>query len=137
MIIFSRSKISRITEPNLKLYSETPKVYSQVKFLGITFDSQLTFRQYFEDILDCCNTRYHQLKLLANKKWGPSPSTLIQIYNNVSNPFFSMALFRQLPPWTISSAKFKGSNTSLFCLPSIYQNTSVLSCSMTPLAFHM
>ena len=28
--------------------------------------SQLTFKQHFEDIQDCCNTRYHQLKLLAN-----------------------------------------------------------------------
>ena len=24
--------------------------------------------------------RYHRLKLLANKKWGPCPSTIIQIY---------------------------------------------------------
>ena len=34
VIIFSRSKLTRITEPNLKLYGETLKVYPQVKFLG-------------------------------------------------------------------------------------------------------
>ena len=78
--IFSRSVLARKTEPNLKLYGETLKVYPQVKFLGITFDSQLTFKKHFEDILDRCNTRYHRLRLLANKKWGPSPSALIQIY---------------------------------------------------------
>ena len=50
-----------------------------MKFLGITFDSQLNFKRHFEDILDRCNTRYHRLSLLANKKWRPSPSTLIQI----------------------------------------------------------
>ena len=45
--------LARITEPNLKLYGETLKVYPpQVKFLGITFDTQLTFKQHFEDILD-------------------------------------------------------------------------------------
>ena len=43
VIIFSRSKLARKTEPNQKLYGETLKVYPQVKFLGITFDSQLTF----------------------------------------------------------------------------------------------
>ena len=75
MIIFSRSILARKTEPNLKLYGKTLKVY-QVKFLGITFDSQLTFKKHFEDILDRCNTRYHRLRLLANKKWGPRPSTL-------------------------------------------------------------
>ena len=41
VIIFSRSVLARKTEPNLKLYGETLKVYPQVKFLGITFNSQL------------------------------------------------------------------------------------------------
>ena len=39
VIIFSRSILPRKTEPNLKLYGETLKVYPQVKFVGITFDS--------------------------------------------------------------------------------------------------
>ena len=88
VIIFSRSILARKTEPNLKLYGETLKVYPQVKFLGITFDSQLNFKKHFDDILDCCNTRYHRLRLLANKTWGPSPSTLIQIYKQCIRPIF-------------------------------------------------
>ena len=88
VIIFSRSILARKTELNLKLYVETLKIYPQVKFLGITFDSQLTFKKHFEDILDLCNTRYHRLRLLANKKWGPSPSTLIQIYKQCVRPIF-------------------------------------------------
>ena len=39
VIIFSRSIIARETELNLKLCGETLKIYPQVKFLGITFDS--------------------------------------------------------------------------------------------------
>ena len=88
VIIFSRSILPRKTEPNLKLYGETLKVYPQVKCVGITFDSQLTFKKHFEDILDRCNTRYHRLRLLSNKKWGPSPSTLIQIYKQCVRPSF-------------------------------------------------
>ena len=80
--------LARKTELNLKLYGETLKIYPQVKFLGITFYSQLTFKKPFEDILDRCNTRYHRLRLLANKKWGPSPSTLIQIYKQCFRPIF-------------------------------------------------
>ena len=68
VIIFSKSMLARKTEPNLKLYGETLKIYPQVKFLGITFNSQLTFRKHFKDILDRCNTRYHHLRLLTNKK---------------------------------------------------------------------
>ena len=44
VIIFSRSILARKTELNLKLYGETLKTYPQVKFLGITFDSQLNFK---------------------------------------------------------------------------------------------
>ena len=67
VIIFSRSILARKTKPNLKLHGDTLKVYPQVKFLGITFNSQLTFKNHFKDILDRCNTRYHRLRLLANK----------------------------------------------------------------------
>ena len=88
VIIFSRSILARKTELNLKLYGETLKIYPQVKFLGITFDSQLNFKKHFEDILDRCNTRYYRLRLLANKKWGPSPSTLIQICKQCVQPIF-------------------------------------------------
>ena len=88
VIIFSRSILARKTDLNLKLYGETLKIYPQVKFLGITFDSQLNFKKHFEDILDHCNTRYYRLRLLANKKWGPSPSSLIQIYKQCVRPIF-------------------------------------------------
>ena len=137
VIIFSRSILARKTEHNLKLYDEKLKIYPQVKFLGITFGSQLNFKKHFEDILDHCNTRYHRPSLVANKKWGSSPATLIQIYKNVSIQFLNMALFRLLPLRTISSAKFSGSKTNFYGLPFVYQNISALSCYMTPLAFRM
>ena len=88
VIIFSRSLLARKAELNLTLYGETLKIYPRVKFLGITFDSQLTFQKHFEDILECCNNRYYRLRLLANKKWGPSPATLIQIYKQCVQPIF-------------------------------------------------
>ena len=68
VIIFSRSKLTRLTEPNPELYGETLEIYHQVKFLGITFDFQLSFQKYFEDILDSCITEYHRLKLKVNQK---------------------------------------------------------------------
>ena len=56
VIIFSRSILTRKTELNLKLYGETLKIYPQVKFLGIIFDSQLTFKKHFGDILALFST---------------------------------------------------------------------------------
>ena len=47
VIIFSRSFLAGKPEPTLKLYGERLKIYPQVKFLGITFDSKFTFRKHF------------------------------------------------------------------------------------------
>ena len=88
VIIFSRSPLTRKSEPILKLYGERLKIYPQVKFLGITFDSKLTFQKHFQEILGCCNTRYHRVRLIVNKKWGPSPSTTLQIYKQCVRPIF-------------------------------------------------
>ena len=89
VIIFSRSLLARKAELNLTLYGEPLKIYPQVKFLGVIFDSKLTFQKHFEDILERCNHRYyHRLRLLAKKKWGPSPATLIQIYKQCIRPIF-------------------------------------------------
>ena len=59
VIILYRSPLARKSEPVLKLYGERLKIYPQVKFLGITFDSKLTFQKHFEEILGRCNTRYY------------------------------------------------------------------------------
>ena len=42
VIIFSKSDLAGKPEPTLKLYGERPKIYPQVKFLGITFNSKFT-----------------------------------------------------------------------------------------------
>ena len=88
VIIFSRSSLARNSEPILKSYGERLKIYPQMKFIGIPFDSKLTFQKHFEEILGRCNTRYHRIRLLVNKKWRPSPSTILQIYKQCVRPIF-------------------------------------------------
>ena len=46
------------------------------------------FLSLFEDILGRCNARYHQIRLLTDKNWGPSPSTILQIYKQCVWPIF-------------------------------------------------
>ena len=88
VIILSRSYLAGKPEPTLKLYGERLKIYPQVKFLGMTFDSKFTFRKHFDDILGRCNARYHRIRILTNKKWGPDPSTMLQIYRQCVRPIF-------------------------------------------------
>ena len=44
VLIFSMSYLAGKPEPTIKLYGERLKIYPQVKFLGITFDSKFTFK---------------------------------------------------------------------------------------------
>ena len=130
MILFSRSILARKTEFSIKLYGETLKIYPQVKFLGITFESQLNFKKHFEDILDCCSTRYHRLRL--------SPSLLIEIYKQSIRPIFEQGSLSTITASDYVISKIQQlQKKRLSDWPYVYQNTSVLSCSMTPLAFHM
>ena len=92
VIIFSRSPLARKSEPVLKLYGKRLKIYPQVKFLGITFDSKLTFQEHFKEILGRCNTRHHRVRLIVNKIWGPSPSTILQHYKQCVGPIFEFGL---------------------------------------------
>ena len=86
-ILQVRNRQKNRTQPKT-IWRDTKNLSSSEISIAITFDSQLTFKKHSEDILDRCNTRYYRLRLLANKKWGPSPATLIQIYKQCVRPIF-------------------------------------------------
>ena len=92
VIIFSRSYLARKPEPTLKLYGDRLKICPQVKFLGITFNSKFTFKKHFEVILGRCNIRYHRIRLLTNKKWGPAHPPYYKSTNNASGQFSNICL---------------------------------------------
>ena len=77
VIIFSKSQTAIRAEPALSLYGDLLSYYPQIKFPGITFDNRMTFTKHFEEILERCNQKFHRLRILVNKKWDPSPSTIL------------------------------------------------------------
>ena len=92
VIIFSKSRFAIRAEPALSLYGDLLSYYPQIKFLGITFDNRMTFTKYFEEILERCNQKFHRLRILVNKKWGPSPETILQIYKQCVRPIFEYGI---------------------------------------------
>ena len=100
VIIFSKPQSAIRAERVLSLYSDLLSYYSHIKFLGITFDNRFT--KHFEEILECCNHRFHRLRTLVSKKWGPSPTAISQIITvsesvvnkiqKVQNSFIRLAL---------------------------------------------
>ena len=52
----------------------------------------MTFTKHFEEILEHCNRKFHRLRILVNKKWGPSPATILQIYKQCVRPIFEYGI---------------------------------------------
>ena len=92
VIIFSKSRSAIRAEPALSLYGDLLLYYPHIKFLGITFDNRMTFTKHFEEILQCCNNKFHCLRILVNEKWGPSPATILQIYKQCVRPIFEYGI---------------------------------------------
>ena len=87
-MIFSKSRSAIRAEPALSLYGNLLSYYPHIKLLGITFDNRMTFTKHFEEILECCNQKFHRLRILVDKMWGPSPKTILQIYKQCVRPIF-------------------------------------------------
>ena len=92
VIIFSKSQIAIRAEPALSLYRDLLSYHPHIKFLGITFDNRMTFTKHFEEILEHCNQKFHRLRILVNKKWGPSPAPILQIYKQCVRPIFKYGI---------------------------------------------
>ena len=91
-IIFSKSRFAIRAEPALSLYGDLLSYYPHIKFLGITFDNRMTFTKHFEEILECCNQKFHRLRILVNKNWGLSLEIILQIYKQCVRPLFEYGI---------------------------------------------
>ena len=92
VIIFSKSTAAIRVEPVLSLYGDLLSYYPHIKFLGITFDNRMTFIKHFEEILERCKQKFHRLRILVNKKWGSSPTTVLQIFKECVRPIFEYGI---------------------------------------------
>ena len=52
----------------------------------------MTFTKHFEEILKRCNRKFYRLRILVNKKWGPSPATILQLYKQCVRPIFEYGI---------------------------------------------
>ena len=55
-------------------------------------DDRMTFTKHFEEISERCNQKFHRLRILVNKKWGPSPETILQIYKQCISTIFEYGI---------------------------------------------
>ena len=76
--IFTRNRKTR--DLNLTLSNAYLPRSNEVKYLGIIFDSQLTWGPHINYIKNKCMKRMNVIKHVANKKWGSDRKTLYMLY---------------------------------------------------------
>ena len=101
------------------------------------FCNRMTFTKHFEEILERCNQKFHCLRILVNKKWGPSPSTILQIYKQCLRPIFEYGIVSTITVSETVITKIQRVQNSFIRLALRPLNMCWLIYYMRPWDFHM
>ena len=72
--------------PRLWLMGNLLEYKKEYKFLGFTFNQNLSHKAHIQDVINRCNKRLNLLKAIKGKSWGASPSTIIYTYKVYIRP---------------------------------------------------
>ena len=78
-VCFSRKR-GMFPEPSLSIKGTPIPVKSEHKFLGIVFNSKLTFGPHIKALRLKCQRKSNLLKVLAHRSWGSDRVCLLRIY---------------------------------------------------------
>ena len=81
-VLFERRKSNRHKPQDVTYNGQVIPSSSSVKFLGITFDSALTFRSHFCTVATLARHRLLKLNSIFSTTYGPSTSSLIRLYKS-------------------------------------------------------
>ena len=87
-VLFERRKSNRLKPQDITYNGQVIPSSSSVKFLGITFDSGLTFRSHFRTVASFARHRLLKFNFIFSATYGPSTSTLIRLYKSYIHSLF-------------------------------------------------
>lgn len=74
------SKKNNLPKVTLRIDQEHIKMENNVKFLGVIFDSKLSWKPHIEYIINKCKKRINLLRAISGYGWGACKKTLLTIY---------------------------------------------------------
>ncbi|GFN87451.1 RNA-directed DNA polymerase from mobile element jockey [Plakobranchus ocellatus] len=78
---FHRQRI--YTEPALHLDGQPILVKGEAKFLGVVFDSKLTFYNHVQYLKKICLKALNLLRVVGHTDWGADRATLLKLYRTL------------------------------------------------------
>jgi hypothetical protein len=70
----------------LTLHGKELKMLGEVKYLGVTLDSRLTWNQHLQKIIRKAQTTIAVVRRMCGKKWGLRPNMMYWLYTRVIRP---------------------------------------------------
>jgi len=67
----------------LRINGNPVKVDRKAKFLGIVFDSRLTWNDHVNYVVEKCKKRLNLLRAISGNSWGANKKTLLMIYRSL------------------------------------------------------
>lgn len=83
-VLFTKTK--KPQKIAITLNNQSIKIQSEAKFLGVIFDSRLTWRPHMEYIITKCKKRINLMRAVSGYKWGASKKALLAIYRALIRP---------------------------------------------------
>ena len=87
-VLFERKKSNRLKPQDVTYNGQDIPSSSSVKFIGIAFDSALTFQSHFRTAATLARHRLLKLNYIYSSTYGPSTSTLIRFYKSYIRSLF-------------------------------------------------
>ena len=87
-VLFERRKSKKLKPQDVSYNGQVIPASASVKFLGITFDSALTFKSHYHTLAKIARHRLLKLNSIFTSTYGPSTSTLIRLYKSYIRSLF-------------------------------------------------
>ena len=87
-VLFERQKNKMLKPQDITYNGQVIPSSSSVKFLGITFDSALTFQFHFRTVTTLSRHRLLKMNSIFSSTYGPSTSTFIRLYKSFIRSLF-------------------------------------------------
>ena len=81
-VLFERRKSKKLKPQDVSSNDQVIPASTSVKFLGITFDSALTFKSHYHTLANIARHRLLKMNSIFTSTYGPSTSTLIRLHKS-------------------------------------------------------
>ena len=134
-ILFSRRGTREV--PSLKLYNEIIPNKKEIKFLGLIFDSRLTWSSQVKKLKKECQTPLTLLRHLSHLDWGSDKKTLTKLYESLIKSKLNYACEVWCTSDKITAAANTIQNEALRIISGAFKSSPIKSlqvdCNILPL----